>query len=141
MGTMNARSRSTLPQFHHTRMLMVADQIVSQVLMMTIPPAIVLLAATQADLLVTPPTMVSTLMMTLRIMRQLVSVQLLVVLHPWTGAEALRPRDWITTLATSDHELTQKMQMVLRYHNGEAMYLVFRLVPLFGCLSLAWVQL
>jgi hypothetical protein len=40
-----------------------------------------------------------------------------------------RRPDWSITLATSDPELRQKMQMVPPYRSGGATYLVFLLAP------------
>src|SRR5216683_7189888 len=102
----------------------------------------IVLVVTQAGLLATLPMMASIPTMTLRIIRQTVSVQLLVVLPPWMDVEAQQRLDWISTLATSGHELIQKMQTAPRYRSGGATYLVFRLALVLECLlPLAWLPL
>ena len=98
------------------------------------------IATTQVGLRVTLHIMVLIPMMTLTIIRP-ASVQLLVVLRPLMAAAVRRRPDWTTTLAMNDLELRQKMQMALRYHSGGAMYLVFLLAPVLGCLPLAWLLL
>jgi hypothetical protein len=132
--------RPTPHWFHHTRMPMAIDRTVSQVLTMIVPSAMEQ-ATTQAGLLATLRMMALIPMTTSMIIRRPVSVQLLVVLPPLMDARVRRRPDWTTTLATSDPEPTQKMQMVPRYRNGGAMYLVFLLAPVLECLSLAWFLL
>lgn len=114
---------------------MAADHIVSSVLMMNLRSATVMQV-----LPVTLPTTALILTTTWRTTWQLVSAQLLVVLLLWTDGEAQQRPCWTTTLDMSDRELTQKIQMVLRYRSGGVMYLAFHLAPVLECLSLAWPQ-
>jgi hypothetical protein len=119
---------------------MAIDPTVNRVLTM-ITPLTMVLPATQLGLLVTLRMMALILMTTLMIIRWLAaSVQHLVVLPPLMDAGVRRRLDWTITLAMSDPELTQKMQMVPRYRSGGATYLVF-LLALVDQLLPAWVLL
>ena len=131
MEPMTVDFRPTPHQLRHTRMLMAIDPTANQVLT---------IATTQVGLLVTLRMMGLIPMMTSTIIRRAL-VQLLVALHPLMDAGVRRRPDWTTTLAMNDPELIQKMQMVLHYHSGGAMYLVFLLAPVLECLPLAWFLL
>lgn len=142
MGPMSVDTRLTPHMFRHirTHIPMAIDPTVNRVLTMIMPLTMVL-PATQLDLLVTLRMMALILMTTLMIIRWLAaSVQHLVVLPPLMDAGVRRRLDWTITLAMSDPELTQKMQMVPRYRSGGATYLVF-LLALVDQLLPAWVLL
>ena len=113
--------------FHHihTHISMAINPIVNRLLTM-IMPLVMVLPATQADLQVTLLMMALIPMTTLMSIRwPVASAQRLVVLPPLMDVEVRRRPDWTIILATSDPELTQKMQMDLRCRSGGAMYLVF----------------
>jgi hypothetical protein len=139
---MTVDTRLTPPMFRHihTHIPMAIDPTVNRVLTMITPLAMVS-PATQAGLVVTPRMTALIPMTTLMIIRwPAASVQHLVVLPPLMDVGVRRRPDWTITLATSDPELTQKMQMVPRYRSGGVMYLVSPLAPV-DRLFPAWVLL
>ena len=130
MVLMTVDTRLSLHMFHHihTHISMAIDPIVNRLLTMIMPLAMVL-PAMQAGLQVTLRMMASIPMMTSMSIRwPAASAQRLVVLPPSMDVGVRRRPDWTITLATSDPELTQKMQMVPHYRSGGATYLVFLLV-------------
>jgi hypothetical protein len=127
--TVDTRLTPHMFRHMHTHTPMAIDPTVNRVLTMIIP-LVMVFPATQAGLLVTLHMMALIPMTTLMIIRWPAAlVQHLVVLPPLMDVGVRRRPDWTITLATSDLELTQKMQMVPRYHNGGATYLVFLLAP------------
>lgn len=138
--TVDTRLTPHMSRYIHTHMPMAIDPTVNRVLT-TIMPLAMVLPATQPGLLVTLRMMASIPMTSLMIIRwPAASVQHLVVLPRLMDVEVRRRLDWTITLAMSDPELTQKMQMVLHCRCGGAMYLVF-LLALLERLLPAWVLL